>query len=123
MSRIKGKNTSPEIVVRRIVRSLGYGYRLHVKDLPGTPDLVFKGRKKVIFVHGCFWHMHNNCNISHIPKTRSDYWITKFKRNVERDKINLQALKDMGWSVLVVWECETQDEASLSKTINTFLSK
>lgn len=108
MSRIKGRNTSPELAVRRLVHSLGYRFRLHKKGLPGTPDLVFASRCKVIFVHGCFWHRHEGCKRSSSPASRTEYWAEKFKRNLERDAESESALRQLGWDVLVVWQCETK---------------
>lgn len=107
MAGIKGKNTKPELIVRALAHKLGFRFRLHRKDLPGCPDLVFPKYKLAIFVHGCFWHQHEGCSISHIPKTRSDYWVEKFKRNICRDKQNEETLRSMGWHVLIIWECET----------------
>ena len=115
MSRVRSKNTGPEMVVRRLVYSLGYRYRLHDRSLPGKPDLVFKGSKKAIFVHGCFWHQHTSadCHGSRWPKSNVQFWSTKLKSNRDRDRRNQIALGELGWSVLVVWECEI--ERSLSK--------
>src|SRR5258708_32237927 len=111
MRRIKGKNTKPEMAVRRLVCSLGYRYRLHRKDLPGKPDLVFGTKRKVIFVHGCFWHGHerDGCLDGRWPKSNAAYWHPKLARNKERDAERLTALKKMGWRVLTIWECETPD--------------
>lgn len=108
MSRIRSKDTKPELVVRRALHALGYRFRLHAKELPGKPDIVFRARRKAIFVHGCFWHRHPGCRIASEPKSRQDYWEAKFARNVERDRYNLSALKTDGWRVLVVWECQTR---------------
>jgi DNA mismatch endonuclease (patch repair protein) len=110
----------PELAVRRLVHKLGYRFRLHRKDLPGKPDLVFAARHKVIFVHGCFWHSHN-CKAAHVPKSNSDYWGPKLQRNQIRDAKNLEALKADGWQSLVVWECETRDEDALKKRLKNFL--
>ncbi|WP_374760243.1 very short patch repair endonuclease [Dyadobacter pollutisoli] len=106
MSKVKSKHTSIELFVRKQLWSAGFRYRLHVKKLPGTPDLVFKGRKKVIFVHGCFWHGHP-CR--RLPKTRVAFWEEKIARNVSRDEENIKKLTSLGWSILVVWECELRD--------------
>ena len=108
MSRIRSKGMKPEMVVRRLIHSMGYRYRLHRKDLPGKPDLVFGPSRKVIFVHGCFWHQHEDpsCKIARIPKTKLDYWMPKLRRNVERDHEHQAQLKEQGWHVLVLWECE-----------------
>ncbi|MGI6457139.1 MAG: very short patch repair endonuclease [bacterium] len=123
MSAIKGKNTKPEMAVRRMLHSLGYRYRLHVPSLPGKPDLVFSRRKKVIFVHGCFWHRHN-CKLGKpVPKTNSDFWMDKLMENRKRDKKHYMNLKSMGWDVLVVWECNVRSGKldSLLKKITNFL--
>lgn len=106
MSRIRSKNTRPELVVRQALFSLGYRYQLHRSDLPGKPDIVFPSRKKVLFVHGCFWHAHQHCKVANLPKSRTEFWQAKFQRNVERDKLNRHALRRMGWNTLTIWECE-----------------
>lgn len=113
------------MIVRKLIYSLGYRYRLHKKELPGKPDLSFISKKKIIFVHGCFWHMHNNpnCSDARIPKTRSNYWIKKLTKNVERDKKQQIKLKNMGWDILIVWECETKDIKSLKRKIVSFLER
>lgn len=108
MSRIRGRDTSPELAVRRLTHSLGYRFRLHKKGLPGTPDLVFASRRKVIFVHGCFWHRHAGCKRASLPTSRIEYWAEKFRRNVERDAEAERALRYLGWDVLVIWQCETK---------------
>lgn len=113
MRRIRAENTKPEWLVRRMLHNAGYRYKLHRRSLPGKPDLVFPSRKTAIFVHGCFWHQHQGCKVAHTPKSRSEYWEEKFRRNVERDAANEAALKSMGWRVIVVWECETADSESL----------
>ena len=115
------------MVVRKLVYGMGYRYRLHRKDLPGKPDLVFGARKKVIFVHGCFWHQHTdaNCRIVRMPKSRLAYWETKLSNNVARDKMNQNAMAKAGWEVLIVWECETRvnDYLNLSNKLRTFLDQ
>lgn len=121
MSKVRSKNTTPELAVRKLVFSLGYRYRLHAKNLPGKPDLFFPGRKKAIFVHGCFWHYHN-CKIGHIPKSRLDYWEPKLIARRERDASNAAALAELGWGVLVIWECEIKDQEKLTQTICMFLN-
>ena len=121
MSRIRSKDTVPELVVRRLVHGMGYRYRLHAKDLPGRPDLVFRPRRKAIFVHGCFWHRHEGCSRSRIPTTRSDFWRTKLNGNARRDQRNEVALDEMGWRILVVWECETKDLDQLGEVVRRFL--
>jgi len=123
MRRITSTDTGPEILVRKLLFSLGYRYRLHAQDLPGKPDIVFRGRRKAIFVHGCFWHQHPGCQDSHTPKSRSEYWIPKLRRNVERDAQVLRQLRDQGWEVLIVWECETRDSPSLQERLCAFLGE
>lgn len=122
MRRIKSKGMKPEMVVRRQVHGLGYRYRLHRKDLPGKPDLVFGPRRAVIFVHGCFWHQHD-CRDGRVPSSNREYWEPKLARNVERDGEARRGLKAMGWRVMVVWECETKDEATLADRLVAFLGK
>jgi DNA mismatch endonuclease, patch repair protein len=123
MSRIRGKHTAPELVVRRLVHGLGYRYRLHVRKLPGTPDLVFASRRKVILVHGCFWHRHN-CVMAAMPKTRPAFWRQKFEANVLRDRRASRAISRMGWKGMVVWECQTLSSLDqLSRRIQAFLDR
>jgi DNA mismatch endonuclease (patch repair protein) len=123
MARIRNKDTKPEMVVRRLVHSMGYRYRLHRKDLPGKPDLVFESRKAVILVHGCFWHRHADpsCGNAVIPKTRPDFWQAKLNRNVERDLRNVEDLEKLGYRVLIIWECEIRDIAMLRERIGDIL--
>ena len=122
MALIKGRDTGPEMIVRRLVHSMGFRYRLHRSDLPGKPDLVFGPRRKVIFVHGCFWHQHKAENCRHsVPKSRTDYWLPKLKRNVERDQQNLNKLEKDGWQSLVIWECELRELAKVRRRILAFL--
>lgn len=121
MARIHGKNTVPEMIVRRILHSAGHRYRLHARDLPGRPDAVFRKRRKAIFVHGCFWHRHQNCKRTTTPKTRTAFWSEKFARNQARDRANENALRRLGWEVLVVWECETKKPESLRRRLEAFL--
>ncbi|TPM23143.1 DNA mismatch endonuclease Vsr [Mesorhizobium sp. B2-3-6] len=113
MRRIRSKDTKPEWKVRRLLHKARYRYRLQGRHLPGKPDLVFPSRKIVLFVHGCFWHQHRQCKIAHIPKSRSSYWQAKFRRNAERDASNAATLTELGWRVVVVWECETADPDAL----------
>lgn len=120
MRRIRSKNTKPELRVRRLIHSLGYRYRLHGNSLPGRPDLVFPGRHKVIFVHGCFWHAHG-CKVSNIPKSRAEYWKEKFEANKKRDERNLSEIRALGWEALVIWECEVPDESVLNEIAVKFL--
>jgi DNA mismatch endonuclease (patch repair protein) len=106
MSKIRSKNTLPEIRIRKALWKLGYRYRLHYKKLPGKPDIVIVREKIAIFVHGCFWHRHKNCIEASIPKSNSEYWETKINKNIERDKRNQKIIKKMGWKIVVIWECK-----------------
>jgi DNA mismatch endonuclease (patch repair protein) len=117
MSRIRGRDTGPEVTVRRLAHHLGYRFRLHRRDLPGTPDLVFPRQKKVVLVHGCFWHHHRDpeCRNAVLPKTRQEWWRTKLSANVARDDRNMERLLEEGWEVLVVWECEVRSGTFESK--------
>ena len=110
MSAIKSKNTKPEIKVRKVLHSMGYRFRLHSKDLPGSPDIVLPKYKTVIFVHGCFWHRHENCKYASTPKTRKEFWEAKFRENINRDKKHQENLSSMGWKIIIVWECEIKDK-------------
>lgn len=121
MGRVHNKDTKPEMRVRRLVHSLGYRYRLHYNGLPGRPDLVFPARKKVIFVHGCFWHRHEGCSRCRMPKSRLEFWRPKLEKNRLRDLKNLTELHELGWETLVVWECETEEAAGLPGRIMNFL--
>lgn len=121
MSRIKGENTSPELEVRRLIYSMGYRYRLHAKDLPGKPDIVFRGRRKVVFVHGCFWHQHKGCKEKHVPKSNLSYWKPKLEKTVKRDDENRRKLVRGGWEVLVVWNCYLSDIKKTKKMVKEFL--
>ncbi|MGO4609060.1 very short patch repair endonuclease [Variovorax sp. 2RAF20] len=109
MAGIKGKNSQPELLVRRLLFTSGYRFRLHRRDLPGTPDIVMPGRKVAIFVHGCFWHLHQGCRYAKMPATRADFWKAKLEANVERDRSAVEKLQASGWRVLCVWECSTRD--------------
>jgi DNA mismatch endonuclease (patch repair protein) len=121
MAAIKGKNTKPEISLRSIIHRLGYRYRLHRKDLPGKPDIVFPSRKKVIFVHGCYWHMHD-CRFGNvIPDTRTEFWQTKRTGNVARDERHVKELKALGWDCLVVWACSLRDPKTVVREVRRFL--
>jgi DNA mismatch endonuclease (patch repair protein) len=108
MSRIRGKHTRPEIVVRRLLHTMGYRFRLHRSDLPGTPDIVLPRHGVCIFVNGCFWHLHRNCKLARLPKTRRAWWQKKLKGNSERDKAKSCKLRKLGWKVLIIWECQTK---------------
>lgn len=122
MSAVRGRDTKPEMVVRRLLHSMGYRYRLHRKDLPGSPDLVFGKRKKAIFVHGCFWHRHPGCPKTTTPKTRIEFWAKKFNQNVARDRRDEERLAQMGWRTLTVWECETRAIQDLAEKLRAFLA-
>jgi len=122
MRQIRSKDTSPELAVRRLIFAMGFRYRLHSKDLPGKPDLVFRGKRKVIFVHGCFWHCHQACREGRIPATRQDYWRDKLAKNTARDSEHQRKLVGMGWSCLIVWECELRDMQKLASIISAYLS-
>lgn len=122
MARIRGKDTKPELTVRRLVHAMGYRYRLHDRRLPGTPDLVFTGRRKVILVHGCFWHRHESCPLARLPKTRRNFWKPKLEGNKQRDQRKMAELEELGWQVLVVWECETRDKVDLAARVRRFLN-
>jgi DNA mismatch endonuclease (patch repair protein) len=117
MSRVKSKNTSPELRVRRVAHSLGLRFRLHREDLPGRPDLVFPRHKVAVFVHGCFWHRHPGCRKASMPKSRTEYWQRKFDANVSRDATAERELPRLGWRVLIFWECETRDPAAVIETL------
>ncbi len=121
MRQVKSEDTSPERLVRSLLHRLGYRFRLHRRDLPGSPDIVFPGRKKAIFVHGCFWHGHSCPRGARIPKTNTDYWLKKIARNKERDRQRLEELRSLGWDVLVVWECEIKDIDALRARLSDFL--
>ena len=109
MAGIQGKNTKPELAVRRMLFASGYRFRLHRRDLPGAPDIVMPGRKVAVFVHGCFWHMHQGCRFAKMPATRPEFWKAKLEANVERDRRAVEKLQALGWRVLCVWECSTRD--------------
>jgi DNA mismatch endonuclease (patch repair protein) len=121
MARITSKDTSIEILVRSLAHRLGYRFRLHRKDLPGSPDLVFPTKRKAIFVHGCFWHRHRNCRLAYTPKSNKSFWEKKFASNIQRDAATTRELQNMNWSVLVIWECETRDVVALTERIDHFL--
>ena len=122
MQAVKSKNTGPEILVRRLLHARGYRYRLHGADLPGCPDLVFPSRRKVLFIHGCFWHGHDCARGSRIPKTNTNYWTKKVARNHARDLVSRNRLQADGWKVLALWECELRDKGTLLKRLTAFLT-
>jgi DNA mismatch endonuclease (patch repair protein) len=121
MAAIKGKNTKPELIVRQLAHRLGYRFRLHRRDLPGSPDLVFPVLRKIIFVHGCYWHMHSCRGGSVTPRTNADFWQMKRSGNVARDRRHLRALRAMNWHVLIIWECQTRDAEQLLQRVERFL--
>jgi DNA mismatch endonuclease (patch repair protein) len=123
MSRVRGRDTKPELLVRRLLHAQGYRYRLHAKDLPGKPDIVFRGRKKAVFVHGCFWHQHPDpgCALARMPKSRLDFWRPKLEGNRARDTANVERLVALGWDVLLVWECELRDREQVSNALRRFI--
>lgn len=121
MRAVKSRDTAPEMTVRRLVYSMGYRYRLHRKDLPGKPDLAFKSRRKVIFIHGCFWHGHDCKRGARVPKNNREYWETKIARNRERDRQHDEDLKREGWRVFVVWECQIREPEAVAERIKSFL--
>lgn len=123
MARIKSKGMKPEMRVRRLLHGLGYRYRLHRGDLPGRPDLVFPARRKVVFVNGCFWHLHEGCDRVRVPSSNRDYWVAKLNRNRERDRQNAALLERDGWGVMTVWECELRDINDAESRLTEFLGE
>ncbi|MDP3749285.1 MAG: DNA mismatch endonuclease Vsr [Phenylobacterium sp.] len=121
MARIRGADTKPEWIVRRLLHVAGYRYRLQWKAAPGRPDIAFPGRRKAIFVHGCFWHQHVGCRLAHVPETRRAFWQEKFDRNRARDERDLAKAAELGWDVLVVWECETRNPVSVGERLTAFV--
>jgi DNA mismatch endonuclease, patch repair protein len=121
MARVRSRDTAPERQVRSIAHRLGFRFRLHRRDLPGSPDVVFPKFGALIFVHGCFWHRHKNCKRASIPATRTSYWMAKFSRNIERDAIARRRLRKLGWRVLTLWECEIRDGSKTGRRIERFL--
>jgi DNA mismatch endonuclease, patch repair protein len=122
MRRIRSRNSGPELAVRKLLFSLGYRYRIHLRNLPGSPDIAFSGRRKAIFVHGCFWHSHNGCRRAHAPATNTTYWSSKIKRNIERDRRAVDQLTAMGWKTFIVWECELGEPDKLTYLLRSFLN-
>jgi DNA mismatch endonuclease (patch repair protein) len=123
MRSIKGKNTSPELAVRSLLYRMGYRFRLHIKDLPGCPDIVFPRRRKVIFVHGCFWHSHRKCKKATIPKSNVSFWTEKLSRNKERDATDRRMLKRLGWQILTIWQCDLKHPENLQDKLRDFLGQ
>lgn len=123
MGRVRGRDTKPELLVRRLVHQMGYRYRLHGKGIPGKPDLVFRSRRKLIFVHGCFWHRHKGCPLCRWPKSKLDFWKPKLERNRQRDRDNQRRLTEQGWSFLVLWECQLKDTLQLTQQLTLFLEE
>jgi DNA mismatch endonuclease (patch repair protein) len=123
MSRIKGKDTGPEILVRSLLHRAGFRFRLHVKQLPGKPDIVLPRHHTVVFVHGCFWHRHAGCKYAYTPKSRRKFWLEKFAGNVKRDRSNCRRLRYLGWRVLTVWECEATDLDRLTRRLTRAIVK
>jgi DNA mismatch endonuclease (patch repair protein) len=121
MSRVRGKDTAPELIVRRLLHSMGLRYRLHQRSLPGVPDIVFPSRKKVIWVHGCFWHHHDGCRLATVPKTNPKFWTEKFRKNVTRDKSNAESIAALGWKSLTVWQCELKKHETLARRLKKFV--
>jgi len=122
MAKVRGENTSPERLVRSLIHKMGYRFRLNVKDLPGKPDIVLKKHKKVIFVHGCFWHQHEGCPHAARPSSNTEYWNKKLDRNMLRDRENMHKLEYLDWNVLIVWKCETRDREKLIDKLKGFLT-
>lgn len=123
MSRIRSKNTKPEIDLRSCLHAAGFRFRIHRKDLPGKPDIVLPKYKTVIFVHGCFWHYHANCNEGRIPSTNSKFWQTKLSKTIERDVSHQAALTAAGWQVIIIWECELEGKQRLERTLQSLIDK
>jgi DNA mismatch endonuclease (patch repair protein) len=121
MARVRKVDTKPELIVRRALHAMGYRFRLHRRDLPGTPDIVLPARRKVIFVHGCFWHQHGCKLAGRLPQTREDYWGPKLKRNRERDQLAQRALTAARWEALTIWECETKDQLRLQELLHQYV--
>lgn len=123
MSRIRSKETKPEKAVRSVLHRLGYRFKLHVRDLPGSPDIVLPKYKTVIFVHGCFWHRHSGCKDASVPKTNTEKWLDKFSKNIARDKLAVELLEQCGWGVIIIWECEIKNKDQLAARLQTALPR
>ncbi|MDY7587516.1 DNA mismatch endonuclease Vsr [Vibrio cholerae] len=122
MSRVRARDTKPEMKLRRLIHGMGFRYRLHRRDLPGKPDLVFPGRRSIIFMHGCFWHRHEGCGLARLPKSKRAFWSAKLEANKERDQKNISTLEAAGWRVLVIWECQLRDEGGVREVVKEFLT-
>lgn len=122
MARVRSKNSRPELVIRKMIYGMGYRYRLHAGELPGRPDIVFRSRRKAIFVHGCFWHRHKECALARLPKSRLEFWIPKLEKNRQRDGQVGTLLKKMHWRILTIWECEIDNPAKVENRIRRFLN-
>ncbi|MEJ2611406.1 MAG: DNA mismatch endonuclease Vsr [Candidatus Thiodiazotropha sp.] len=120
MSRVRAQDTKPEMKLRRLIHGMGFRYRLHRRDLPGKPDLVFPGRRSIIFMHGCFWHRHEGCGLARLPKSKRAFWSAKLEANKERDQKNISTLEAAGWRVLVIWECQLRGE--VREVVKEFLT-
>jgi DNA mismatch endonuclease (patch repair protein) len=123
MGKVRSKDSKPEMVLRRLIHGMGYRYRLHRRDLPGTPDLVFSSRRKVIFMHGCFWHRHPDpaCKLARLPKSRPEFWVTKLEANQKRDNEDVRRLQDLGWNSMIVWECQMTNLDEVRRRVKEFL--
>jgi DNA mismatch endonuclease (patch repair protein) len=122
MSKVRHKNTGPELIVRKALRSLGIRYSLHSHKLPGTPDIVIRSKRISFFIHGCFWHRHVRCKYATTPKSNQSFWINKFSANIDRDKRVAKQLKKLGWSIITIWQCQTKDIQKLRQKLATLLS-
>lgn len=123
MAKVRSRHTTPELKVRRAAHAQGLRFRLHRKDLPGTPDIVFPSRRVALFVHGCFWHRHSGCKRTSTPKTRTEFWRSKFEQNIARDRAKAEALKRLGWRVETIWECETRNDVELRRKLALVLPR
>lgn len=117
MGRVRGRDTGPELIVRKVLHRMGLRFRLQRRDLPGRPDVVLPRWRTIVFIHGCFWHRHEQCRFAYVPKTRTRWWLAKFAANVERDVRARERLQELGWRVITVWECETSDTKELSRQL------
>jgi DNA mismatch endonuclease (patch repair protein) len=122
MSRISGRDTKPEIIIRKLIHRLGFRFRLHVRTLPGNPDIVLPKHRKIIFVHGCFWHGHENCKRSKRPSTNTGFWDKKISGNIERDKVVIASLNELGWHTLTIWQCEIKDQEKIYELLSDYLT-